>query len=188
MGSQKPIELNELSETGISGFDERVLLMVVLRHPDRSELVRLFRHYYTLTPAQAQFDWPQYTDEAWRRDPEQFVDKLFGDLEQLQRDPDVLDTWFSSALWPFSTLGWPHDGRDKGNKGSSDQNTAIGAQPLDPSIPRSLDPSPEDFDYFYPTSTLVTGRGIITLWVARMVMTGLHFPGRVPFQHVHIHP
>jgi len=188
MGSQKPIELNELSETGISGFDERVLLMVVLRHPDRSELVRLFRHYYTLTPAQAQFDWPQYTDEAWRRDPEQFVDKLFGDLEQLQRDPDVLDTWFSSALWPFSTLGWPHDVRDQASKGSSDQDTAIGAQPLDPSIPRSLDPSPEDFDYFYPTSTLVTGRGIITLWVARMVMTWLHFPGRVPFQHVHIHP
>jgi valyl-tRNA synthetase len=81
------------------------------------------------------------------------------------QDPDVLDTWFSSSLWPFSTLGWPHS---DGSAGAS--------------------PSREDFEYFYPTSTLVTARGIITLWVARMVMTGLHFPGRVPFQHVHIHP
>ncbi len=81
------------------------------------------------------------------------------------QDPDVLDTWFSSALWPFSTLGWPHTDGSAG-----------------------VSPSREDFEYFYPTSTLVTGRGIITLWVARMVMTGLHFPGRVPFQHVHIHP
>ena len=75
-----------------------------------------------------------------------------------QDDPDVLDTWFSSALWPFSTLGWPDT---EGN---------------------------DDLEYFYPTSVLVTAREIITLWVARMVMTGLYFKKRVPFQHVHIHP
>ncbi|MFO0819157.1 MAG: valine--tRNA ligase [Pirellulales bacterium] len=69
---------------------------------------------------------------------------------------DVLDTWFSSALWPHSTLGWP-------------------AQ------------TPE-LEYFYPTSTLVTSRDIITLWVARMVLTGLHNVGDVPFRQVYIHP
>jgi valyl-tRNA synthetase len=72
-----------------------------------------------------------------------------------QRDPDVLDTWFSSALWPHSTLGWPER-------------------------------TPE-LDYYYPTSVLVTSRDIITLWVARMVMTGLYNVGKVPFHHVYIH-
>jgi valyl-tRNA synthetase len=74
----------------------------------------------------------------------------------LEQDPDVLDTWFSSALWPHSTLGWP-------------------------------DPTPE-LRYYYPTSVLVTSRGIITLWVARMVITGLYNLGQVPFRHVYIHP
>ena len=74
----------------------------------------------------------------------------------LIRDDDVLDTWFSSALWPHSTLGWP-------------------------------DQTPE-LAYYYPTSALVTSRDIITLWVARMVLTGLHNVGDVPFREVFIHP
>ena len=69
---------------------------------------------------------------------------------------DVLDTWFSSALWPHSTLGWP-------------------------------EPTPE-LKYYYPTSTLVTSRDIITLWVARMVLTGLYNLNDVPFHHVYITP
>ena len=73
-----------------------------------------------------------------------------------QRDEDVLDTWFSSALWPHSTLGWP-------------EKTA-------------------DLDYYYPTSTLITSRDIITLWVARMVLTGLNNMEDVPFREVFIHP
>ncbi len=72
------------------------------------------------------------------------------------RQQDVLDTWFSSALWPHSTLGWP-------------------------------DKTPE-LDYFYPTSTLITSRDIITLWVARMVLMGLNNVGKVPFKEVYIHP
>ena len=89
------------------------------------------------------------------------------------RDPDVLDTWFSSQLWPFSTLGWPDDyGRHEGTKARRHE----GAD------------DPTDLDYFYPTSTLVTAREIITLWVARMVMSGLYFMKHVPFDHVHIHP
>src|SRR5439155_25792435 len=71
-------------------------------------------------------------------------------------DPDVLDTWFSSALWPHSTLGWP-------------EKTAA-------------------LDYWYPTSVLITSRDIITLWVARMVLTGLNNMGEVPFREVFIHP
>ena len=69
---------------------------------------------------------------------------------------DVLDTWFSSALWPHSTLGWPEQTRE--------------------------------LKHFYPTSTLITSRDIITLWVARMVLTGLHNMGDVPFREVYIHP
>lgn len=72
------------------------------------------------------------------------------------RVEDVLDTWFSSALWPHSTLGWPE--------------------------------STPELQTFYPTSTLITSRDIITLWVARMVLMGLHNLGRVPFKDVFIHP
>lgn len=85
------------------------------------------------------------------------------------RDPDVLDTWFSSALWPHSTLGWPG-----------------------PTLPEERpDRTPADWEKlrsYYPTSTLVTSRDIITLWVARMVLTGLYNVGDIPFHHVYIHP
>jgi valyl-tRNA synthetase len=81
---------------------------------------------------------------------------ILGPKYPLEQDPDVLDTWFSSALWPHSTLGWP-------------------------------EPTPE-LAYYYPTSVLVTSRDIITLWVARMVMTGLYNVGDIPFHHVYIHP
>lgn len=80
----------------------------------------------------------------------------------LTQDPDVLDTWFSSALWPISTMGWPANG-------TSDK-------PEDQLLP-----------YFYPTSLLSTARDILTLWVARMVMFGLYCRGDVPFKHVYVH-
>ena len=81
------------------------------------------------------------------------------------QDPDVLDTWFSSALWPHSTLGWP---------GGGDGTPAS--------------PEWDKMRSYYPTSVLVTNRDIITLWVARMVLTGLYNVGDVPFHHVYIHP
>jgi valyl-tRNA synthetase len=74
---------------------------------------------------------------------------------ELRQEEDVLDTWFSSALWPFATLGWP-------------------------------DETPE-LRAFYPTSFLTTAREILFLWVARMVMTGIEFPGDVPFRDVYVH-
>ncbi|MEQ8699570.1 MAG: class I tRNA ligase family protein, partial [Bauldia litoralis] len=79
----------------------------------------------------------------------------YGEATDLTRDEDVLDTWFSSALWPFSTLGWP-------------------------------DETPE-LERYYPTTALVTGFDIIFFWVARMMMTGLHFMGKEPFSDVYIH-
>ena len=73
----------------------------------------------------------------------------------MHRDEDTLDTWFSSALWPFSTLGWPE--------------------------------KTEDFEYFYPTNTLVTGYDIIFFWVSRMIFSALEYTGEVPFDTVFIH-
>ncbi|MBI5714944.1 MAG: valine--tRNA ligase [Chloroflexi bacterium] len=75
--------------------------------------------------------------------------------KKIDQDPDVLDTWFSSGLWPFSTLGWPTE--------------------------------TEDVNYFYPTSTLETGYDILFFWVARMIMMGLEFTGKVPFDTVYLH-
>jgi valyl-tRNA synthetase len=91
----------------------------------------------------------------------------------LAQDPDVLDTWFSSAAWPFSTLGWP------------DPEGA----PIDEGQ-RSLGPSDGQasaFDYYYPGSCLVTARDIITLWVARMVIFGLYNHGELPFTDCFVH-
>ncbi|MCA8944413.1 MAG: valine--tRNA ligase [Planctomycetes bacterium] len=91
----------------------------------------------------------------------------------LEPDPDVLDTWFSSALWPHSTLGWP----DPDTAPVGEGETMLGAH----------DGAPSSLDYYYPGSCLVTGRDIITLWVARMVMTGLYNLGDVPFTDVFLH-
>ncbi len=98
-------------------------------------------------------------------------DKFKADLENngYRQSDDVLDTWFSSALWPHSTLGWPG-----------------------PALPEArADRTAPDWDKdrsYYPTSVLVTNRDIITLWVARMVLTGLFNLNRIPFSHVYIHP
>ncbi len=91
----------------------------------------------------------------------------------LEQDPDVLDTWFSSALWPFSTLGWPDPDRAPILEGQ----TPLG----------SFDGRPDSFSYYYPGSCLVTARDIITLWVARMVVMGLYNHGEVPFTDCFVH-
>ena len=77
--------------------------------------------------------------------------------KNIKQDEDVLDTWFSSGLWPFSTLGWD---------GKTDS---------------------QDMAKFYPTNVLVTGFDIIFFWVARMIMMGIKFTGQVPFRDVYIH-
>jgi valyl-tRNA synthetase len=78
--------------------------------------------------------------------------------DDIYQDEDVLDTWFSSALWPFSVMGWPQSTKEK------------------------------ELKYYYPTSLLVTGHDILFFWVARMIMMGLHFTGKIPFEKVFFHP
>ena len=102
------------------------------------------------------------------------LEKQFEDAG-FEQDPDVLDTWFSSALWPHATLGWPDQ---ENNPPLADADSSD----------RSASGKNEVLDFFYPGSVLVTSRDIITLWVARMVLTGLYNMGDVPFQHVYIHP
>ena len=107
-------------------------------------------------------------DESARPSPPIAYDEIIKQIKHLSvagsliRDPDVLDTWFSSALWPLSTLGWPAGG-------TSDQ------------------PQDQLLNYFYPTSVLSTAREILSLWVARMVMFGLYLHGDIPFKQVYIH-
>ena len=98
--------------------------------------------------------WWGHRLPVWDRGGETYVGTEPPRGQGWEQDPDVLDTWFSSALWPFATLGWPAD------------TPALRA--------------------FYPTDALVTGRDIIFLWVARMIMMGLEFREQVPFADVHI--
>src|SRR3989440_3808615 len=99
--------------------------------------------------------WWGHQIPVWYRGGETYVGTTPPEGDGWERDPDVLDTLFSSALWPFATLGWPH---------ATPERRA-----------------------FYPTDVLVTARDILFLWVARMVMMGLRFPGDVPFTDVYVH-
>jgi valyl-tRNA synthetase len=123
--------------------------------------------WYTQAPeAELKMAFAGRDDVAWRLDEEngQWLvcsltdarEDALGPKYSLKQDPDVLDTWFSSQLWPHATFGWPER-------------------------------TPE-LAYYYPTSTLVTSRDIITLWVARMVLSGLYNMGEVPFHEVYITP
>ena len=100
--------------------------------------------------------WYDADGKVYVAESEEAAQAQAGEGVDLTRDEDVLDTWFSSALWPFSTLGWP-------------------------------DETPE-LARHYKTDVLVTGFDIIFFWVARMMMSGLHFMGNeVPFHTVYVH-
>ncbi|MBU1027394.1 MAG: valine--tRNA ligase [Candidatus Margulisbacteria bacterium] len=99
--------------------------------------------------------WWGHRIPVWYRGEEIYVGEVAPKGDGWEQDPDVFDTWFSSALWPFSTLGWPEQTKD--------------------------------LKTFYPTSVLVTGYDIITFWVSRMIMMGMHFMKQEPFHTVFIH-
>ncbi|MEA1050241.1 valine--tRNA ligase [Lamprobacter modestohalophilus] len=101
----------------------------------------------------------------------------------LRQDEDVLDTWFSSALWPFSTLGWPPE--DNAEQTQDNRQAQNNQQRLDSEHQHAQ--QLDRLATFYPTSVLITGFDIIFFWVARMIMMGLKFMGDVPFRDVYIH-
>jgi len=82
----------------------------------------------------------------------------------IKQDPDVLDTWFSSGLWPFSTLGWENGGAFEGEKWEQ-----------------------SDLKNFYPNSLLITGFDILFFWVARMMFQGEHIFKELPFKDIYLH-
>jgi valyl-tRNA synthetase len=189
------------SETGCSGeycaiedVSNWAGCLICAKTERSRELLRKFEPLLTdQFPALTRADYERHELEPfgtfesasrWKTELNELVTKL-------EEDPDVLDTWFSSSLWPLSTLGWPHE-----QQGSGIRDQGTGSNAATPPVPCSLFPVPSDFDYFYPTDVLCTGRGIITLWVARMVIMGLafdkhgelNFRGRVPFSHAYINP
>ncbi len=102
------------------------------------------------------FEW------ASEKESEQSCQKC--DSTNIYQDPDVLDTWFSSGLWPFSTLGWGNDGAFEGEKWFED-----------------------DLKDFYPNSLLITGFDILFFWVARMMFQGEHTFKELPFKDIYLH-
>lgn len=116
--------------------------------------------------------WWGHRLPMWRKsdsDPKEPTSWAFGKTKEqaaatlgtddIRQSEDVLDTWFSSALWPFATLGWPSDSPE----------------------------AKRDVEYYYPTAALFTAQEILYLWVARMVMTGEEFVGAKPFSDVYVH-
>ena len=103
-------------------------------------------------------------DHEWATEEEHPTECPKCASKNIYQDPDVLDTWFSSALWPFSTLGW-------GN-GDTEMDKLFKS---------------EDMKEFYPNSLLITGFDILFFWVARMMMMGEHFNGELPFKHIYLH-
>ncbi|MDE2561491.1 MAG: valine--tRNA ligase [Sphingomonadales bacterium] len=114
----------------------------------------------------------------------------------LERDPDVLDTWFSSALWPFATLGWPQDNPPRSGEvaarsadgGGSPPGRALAANPLHHPADGPPPRSGEDLlARHYPNDLLISGFDILFFWDARMAMQGIHFMKDVPWKRLYLH-
>ena len=105
--------------------------------------------------------WYGHSIPAWYRNEEIFIGETAPAGDGWQHDQDTLDTWFSSGMWTFSTLGWPENFKDGVKSG--------------------------DLAKFHPTQVLETGYEILTLWVSRMIMMSLFALGEKPFTHVYLH-
>jgi len=117
-----------------------------------------------VTSSDGGFDFAERTMYVCLKDEPTDREREILDQAGFEEDPDVLDTWFSSALWPHSTMGWPPD-----------------------PPPQEIPDAKEMLAKYYPGSVLSTAREIITLWVARMVLTGQYNIGKSPFHDVYIH-
>ncbi len=124
--------------------------------------------------------------EAHRREADGLPPAVF-----IIRDPDVLDTWFSSALWPFATLGWPDD------QLPSPSGEGLGVGPLRIAQDMGMGPTPAPplkgrgseslLQRHYPNDLLISGFDILFFWCARMAMQGMHFMGEVPWRRLYLH-
>jgi valyl-tRNA synthetase len=124
-----------------------------------------------------------------------------GEGVALRRDPDVLDTWFSSALWPFATLGWPADATfapsPSMGEGWGGGEASVGTEPFDQPHPTPTPPhrgeglwkamSGSALARHYPNDVLISGFDIIFFWDARMAMQGFHFMGEKPWKTLYLH-
>ncbi|HNW55514.1 MAG TPA: valine--tRNA ligase [bacterium] len=105
--------------------------------------------------------WFGHQIPVWYRGDEIFVGETAPEGNGWQQDPDTLDTWFSSGMWTFSTLGWPDNFKDGQKTG--------------------------DLAKFHPNQVIETGYDILPLWVSRMIMMSLYAVGEVPFRDVYLH-
>ena len=141
--------MDSLLEGNWAGSEDMAVRII---HVDSGELVTDWRNAFFPVTKETEGEYEFCV--CLRQENRKLIDLLDG--AGFVRDADVLDTWFSSQLWPFATIGWP-------------EKTA-------------------DLDYYYPGTVLITSRDIITLWVARMVLSGLYNVGDIPFRDVYIHP
>ena len=145
-------DMTELAKPAIAAAKDGTLRF----HPDRPHRQVYLNWLENIRPwCISRQLWWGHQLPVWYRGDETHVGEEPPEGDGWERDPDVLDTWFSSALWPFATLGWPQE-------------------------------TPE-LSAFYPTDVLSTGRDIIFLWVARMVMLGVEFTEELPFEDVVVH-
>jgi valyl-tRNA synthetase len=131
--------------------------------------------------------WFDADGKIYVAEDEAAAQALAGEAVVLTQDNDVLDTWFSSALWPFGTLGWPDE------QFPSPSGVGLGVGTVSPSAtPTNPSPTPPLkgrglLDRHYPNDVLVSGFDILFFWDARMAMQGLHFMKEVPWKTLYLH-
>jgi len=130
--------------------------------------------------------WYDEDGQPYVAETEEEAQALAGN-RKLTRDNDVLDTWFSSALWPFTTLGWPDDLPSPSGEGpgvgavGEHGDGATSPSPTPPPKGRGL------LARHYPNDLLISGFDILFFWDARMAMQGMHFMGDVPWKRLYLH-